>query len=66
MITIQLKCEKEAQIYLNAHNYRNLLSDLYGALLAARKHGGDKDVLYQVEHFMPDIGKAVEHHLGAY
>ncbi len=68
MLELNIKCDShdEARVYLNAHAYHNLLSDLLGALMAARKHSSKEDVLYQVEHFLPDLAKAVEHSLGAY
>lgn len=68
MLELNIKCEtlEEARVYLNATQYHNLISDLYGALHAAQKHGTDKDVLFQINNFMPDLYKAVEHNLGAY
>lgn len=68
MLELNLKCEsrEEASVYLNAHAYHNLICDFYAALRSAQKHGTDKDVLNQIEHFMPDLAKAVEHNLGAY
>lgn len=68
MITIQFQCEsqEEAHVYLNAQNYLNLIHDLYSAITSARKHGTDKDVLHQIEHFLPELGRAAEHNLGAY
>jgi len=68
MLKLEFHCEshEEARVYLNAHQYHNLLSDLYAALRSAQKHGTDADVLTQVSSFMPDIAKAVDHNLGAY
>lgn len=68
MLKLEFICEsrEEAAVYLNAHAYHNLLSDLYGVLRSAQKHGTDKDVLAKLESFMPDISKAVDHNMGAY
>lgn len=68
MLELNIKCDShdEARVYLNAHQYHNLLSDFYSALCAAKKHGTDKDVLVQVEHFMPDLCKAIDNSQGAY
>lgn len=68
MLELNIKCESldEARVYLNAHQYLNLISDLYAALRQARKHGTDTDVLAQIEHFMPDLTRAIDHSEGAY
>ena len=68
MLELKLQCEslEEARVYLNAQQYHNLLSDFYNALRSARKHGTDKDVLFQVEQFMPDLCKAIDNSEGAY
>ena len=68
MLKLEFICEshEEARVYLNAHAYHNLLSDFYEALRDAQKHGGDKNVIYQVEAFLPDLAKAVDHNMGAY
>lgn len=68
MLKLEFQCEshEEASVYLNAHQYHNLLSDLYESLRSARKYGSDADVLTKVETFMPDLARAIEHNLGAY
>lgn len=68
MLELNIKCEsrEEAEVYINAPAYHNLISDLYAALRSARKHGSDKDVLDKIESFMPDLAKAVDHSFGAY
>lgn len=68
MLELKLQCDDvdQARIYLNAQQYHNLLCDLYNALRGARKHGTDADVLFQIEHFMPDLAAAFDHHTGPY
>lgn len=68
MLELKIKCEShdEARVYLNAHQYLNLLSDFTAALRQARKHGTDADVLKQVEHFMSDLTQAIDNSTGAY
>ena len=68
MLKLEFICEsrEEAQVYLNAHSYHNLISDLYAALRSAKKHGDAKDILQKVQAFMPDLAKAVDHNMGAY
>lgn len=68
MLKLEFICEsrEEAQVYLNAHSYHNLISDLYAALRSAHKHGTEKDVLAKLATFMPDLAKAVDHNMGAY
>jgi len=68
MLELNLKCEslEEARVYLNAHQYLNLISDFYVAIRSAKKHGTDADVLKAVEVFYPDIIRAVDHSEGAY
>lgn len=68
MLELNIKCEsiEEARVYLNAHQYHNLISDFYAALRSARKHGSDADVLHQVDCFMPDLCKAIDNSEGAY
>lgn len=68
MLKLEIACEShdEARVYLNAHQYHNLLSDLMNAIRSAQKHGSDKDLLFQINHFYPDICKAVDNSMGAY
>lgn len=68
MLELKLSCEShdEARVYLNAHQYHNLISDLYAALRNARKHGTDADILQVVESYMPDLCNAIDNSEGAY
>jgi hypothetical protein len=69
MLELKIKCEtaEDARIYLNAHQYHNLLDDLRNALRSAQKHGGtDAHVVRVVENFFPDLTAACDHHTGAY
>ena len=68
MIEITLKCEtlEEARTYLNAPNYLNLIQDFYEAVRAARKHGTDEDVLFQIKNYFAEFATACEHSNGAY
>ena len=68
MLELKIQCDtaEDARIYLNAHQYHNLLDDLYQALRSAQKHGTDSDVLQVVTNFYPDLCKAFDHHTGAY
>ena len=68
MLELKINCQDvdEARIYLNAHQYHNLLSDLYQALRTAQKHGTDGDVLKQVDSYIPDLATALDHHTGPY
>jgi hypothetical protein len=68
MLELNIKCEslEEAHVYLNAHQYLNLISDFYVVIRNAKKHGSDADVLKAVENFYPDIIRAVDHSEGAY
>lgn len=68
MLKLEITCDShdEARVYLNAHQYHNLLSDLYAALRGARKHGTDADVLRVVQNFMPDLCNAIDNSTGAY
>lgn len=68
MLELKIQCEStdQAHVYLNAPQYHNLISDFYAALRNARKHGTDKDVLFQVEQFMPELSRAIDHSMGAY
>ena len=53
-------------MYLNAHEYLNLVSDFYAAVRNAKKHGSDEDVLKTVDMFMPDFTAAIDNSEGAY
>lgn len=68
MLELKITCESndEARVYLNAHQYHNLISDLYAALRNARKHGTDQSVLQVVESYMPDLSRAIDNSEGAY
>jgi nitrate/nitrite-specific signal transduction histidine kinase len=68
MLELKLTCDtaEDARIYLNAHQYHNLLDDLRNALRNARKHGTDEDVVRVVLNFLPDITTACDHHTGPY
>lgn len=68
MLELRINCEDtaEGQIYLNAHNYLNLICDLHSALRTARKHGTPTDVLKVFDTYMPELAAATEHHTGAY
>lgn len=68
MLELKIQCEnaEEARIYLNAHQYLNLLDDLRNALRNAYKHGDDKDALKVLENFFSDITIACDQHQGPY
>jgi len=68
MLELKIQCDtaEDARIYLNAHQYHNLLDDLRNALRNAQKHGSDSDVVRVVQNFFPDITIACDNHTGAY
>ena len=68
MLELKIQCEtaEDARIYLNAHQYLNLLDDLRNALRNAYKHGDDKDALKVLENFFSDITIACDQHQGPY
>ena len=68
MLELKITCEstEEARVYLNAHQYLNLISDLYAELRNARKHGTDETVVKVVDNFMSDLMQAVDNSQGAY
>lgn len=68
MLELKIQCEtaEDARIYLNAHQYLNLLDDLRNALRNAYKHGDDKDALKVLENFYTDITAACDNHQGPY
>jgi hypothetical protein len=68
MLELNIKCEslEEARVYLNAHQYLNLISDLCAELRNARKHGTDETVVKVVDNFMSDLMQAVDNSEGAY
>lgn len=68
MLELKISCEShdEARVYLNAHQYLNLISDLYAALRNARKHGTDEDVLRIADSYMTDLCQAIDNSEGAY
>lgn len=68
MLELKIACEnaEDARIYLNAHQYHNLLDDLRNALRNAYKHGDDKDAVKVLQNFYNDITAACDHHQGPY
>jgi nitrate/nitrite-specific signal transduction histidine kinase len=68
MLELKIQCDsaEDARIYLNAHQYHNLLDDLRNALRNAYKHGDDKDALVVLQNFYNDITAACDNHTGAY
>ncbi len=69
MLELKIQCEtaEDARIYLNAHQYHNLLDDLRNALRNAYKHGeGSSTALKVLENFYNDITAACDNHTGAY
>jgi len=68
MLELNIKCEsiEDARLHLSGPQYHNLISDFYAALRSARKHGSDADVLLQVEHWLPDLARAVDDNTGPY
>ena len=68
MINLTIKCDsnEEARVYLNAHQYLNLISDFYAAIRSAKKHGSDQDVLKTVDMFEHDFISAIDNSEGAY
>jgi len=68
MLELKIQCDtaEDARIYLNAHQYYNLLDDLRNALRNAQKHGTDSDVVRVVQNFFPDITIACDNHQGPY
>jgi len=68
MIELKINCEStaEARVYLNAHEYLNLISDFYAAVRSAKKHGSDQDVLKTVDMFEHDFISAIDNSEGAY
>lgn len=68
MLELKIQCEtaEDARIYLNAHQYLNLLDDLRNALRNAYKHGDDKDALKVLADFYTEITAACDNHQGPY
>lgn len=68
MLELKIQCDtaEDARIYLNAHQYYNLLDDLRNALRNAYKHGDDKDALKVLQNFYTDLTAACDNHTGAY
>lgn len=68
MLELKIACEtaEDARIYLNAHQYHNLLDDLRNALRNAYKHGDGKDALVVLQCFYNDITAACDNHQGPY
>jgi hypothetical protein len=68
MLELKIQCENadEARIYLNAHQYHNLLDDLRNQLRNAYKHGDDKDAVKVLQNFYTDIVTACDNHTGPY
>lgn len=65
---IQFDCDslEEALVYMSAHQYYDLICDFTEAVRKARKHGTDKQVLEQVEHYFADFERARDFAQGAY
>lgn len=68
MLELKIQCEDadQARVYLNAEQYHNLITDFYGAIRSAQKHGTDADILHQVKHFFNEFATAAQHHQGPY
>jgi len=68
MLELKITCQShdEARVYLNAHQYHNLLSDLLNALRNARKYEDTGMIVKVVDGFYSDIQNAVDNSLGAY
>jgi hypothetical protein len=68
MLELKIQCDtaEDARIYLNAHQYHNLLDDLRNALRNAYKHGDDKDAVKVLQNFFSDITIACDNHQGPY
>jgi len=68
MLELKISCvdADEARTYLNAHQYHNLLNDLYQALRDAKRHGTTVDILKQVDVFLPHLAQAIDHNTGPY
>ena len=68
MLELNIKCEslEEARVYLNAHQYLNLISDFYAAIRSAKKHGTDQDILKAVDMYAADFISAIDNSEGAY
>ena len=68
MLELRITCESadEARVYLNAHQYHNLLSDIQLAFRNAQKYGDEAALAASAKKFYPDICQAVENSTGAY
>ena len=68
MLELKISCEnaEDARIYLNAHQYHNLLDDFRNAIRNAYKHGDDTDALKVLADFYTEITAACDHHQGPY
>ena len=68
MIKITFECEtvEEANVYVNAIQTRNLLTDFVLSMHNSRKHGTDTDVLRNLVAFQDDLEKAADHASGPY
>ena len=68
MLELKIRCQDadEARLYLNATQYHHLLTDFYNALHDACKHGKPSDILKQVDAFLPELARAVDHNTGPY
>jgi hypothetical protein len=65
-VTLTLTCEStsEAQLYLCAPQYYNLISDLHSLIRSSEKY--DTKLEDSIKSFYPEICKCVESHLGPY
>lgn len=68
MITLKFDCEstEQANIYLNAQGYYNLIYDFYNAVRSARKHGTDTEIVKVVELFYSQFSDSIDHNQGPY
>lgn len=68
MIKITFECEtvEEANVYVNAIQTRNLLSDFVLSMHNAKKHGTDAEVLRNLTAFYDDLVRAADHASGPY
>lgn len=70
MLELNIKCDtvEEANIYLNAQQYLNLITDFAEALRNAEKYSDNVDqaMLLAVNSYKSDFFKAAQHHNGAY
>ena len=68
MIKITFVCEtaEDANVYVNAPQMRNLVSDFVQAHKASVKHGTEAEVLRNLTAFYDDLVRAADHASGPY